>query len=69
MENRLNTRHKDVAMTTIPDLSVCVRAARGGDCPGSLWVVDDSAVAVEGAMRYGSDGKRLPSLERISSSI
>lgn len=35
MENRPNIRHKDVAITTIPDLSVSVKAAKGGDWPGS----------------------------------
>lgn len=37
-------------MITTPDLSASVKGARGGFCPGSKLAVDDSTVAVEGAM-------------------
>lgn len=54
MDNRPNTRHKDEAMITTPDLSVSVKDARGGFCPGNRLAAGDSPVALEEAMRCGS---------------
>lgn len=46
MDKRAKIRHSDVVMSTIPDLFVSVKAARGGDWPGSRLLVGElTAVA------------------------
>lgn len=48
MDNRAKMRHSDVVIRTIPDLFVSVKAARGGDWPGSKVLVGGpAAVAPE----------------------
>lgn len=51
MDNRAKIRHSDVVIKTIPDLLVSVKAARGGDWPGSKVPVGELTAVVPEAMR------------------
>lgn len=53
IDNRAKIRHSDVVIKTIPDLFVSVKAARGGDWPGSKVLVGELTAVAPEAMREG----------------
>lgn len=64
IDNRAKMRHRDVVIKTIPDLLVSVKAARGGDWPGSKVLVGAVTAAVPEAMRGGMAISSFGSPER-----